>query len=593
MTSKINNQLYLPWSDAEDRAENFTNGMYTDPAGMLKLSAKQKQHFKEWVRASELAAECSMTKNVCSKNIRQTVVGDCSFVCSLAISADYERRFNIPLITNRLFPRRNGMPAFNPCGKYVVKLHFNGVWRKVVIDDYLPVGPGRQLLCSHTNTEGELWVSLIEKAYLKVMGGYDFPGSNSGVDMHSLSGWIPERIGTNAFKDADWTRLKNGLNEGNALITIATGDLTPDEESRTGLVAAHAYAVLAMKEVNGVRLLYIKNPWNKGRWKGDYSPHDTRHWTRSLQHSMKYDADKARGFDDGEFWMELRSARRFFEVFHLNWNPSMLKHTYVTHRRWEQTAGPVRDRFNMGENPQYTMEITSREKSAVWVLLSRHITDLQDFADNKEFITCHVFKGGKRIHHPDNAIVLGTKINSPHYLCRFDHPGGSARYSLVISQHEKSNSLTFTVKVFSSAAFRIAPMPNPYAAIAEQRFDGKWTTQTAAGSTNKPNKHKLNPKWSITVGSTDRSDSAAAKTQVRIQLFAPKEFAVGITVDRPAQPVIHSGAYRPGYCVLETNEMVAGVPYTITVSTFDEGCVGPYYFKVAANKRFVVKPMPS
>eukprot|EP00041_Stephanoeca_diplocostata_P024563 m.626221 g.626221 ORF g.626221 m.626221 type:complete len:93 (-) comp22553_c0_seq1:140-418(-) len=81
--------------------------------------------------------------------------------------------------------------------------------------------------------------------------------------------------------------------------------------------------------------------------------------------------------------------------------------------------------------------------------------------------------------------------------------------------------------------------------------------------------------------------------QVRIQLFAPKEFAVGITVDRPAQPVIHSGAYRPGYCVLETNEMVAGVPYTITVSTFDEGCVGPYYFKVAANKRFVVKPMPS
>lgn len=60
------------------------------------------------------------------------MVGDCSFVCSLAISADYERRFNIPLITNRLFPRRNGLPAFNPCGKYVVKLHFNGVWRKVV-----------------------------------------------------------------------------------------------------------------------------------------------------------------------------------------------------------------------------------------------------------------------------------------------------------------------------------------------------------------------------------------------------------------------------------------------------------------------------
>jgi calpain-7 len=45
----------------------------------------------------------------------------------------------------------------------MVKLHFNGVWRKVVIDDYLPVSKGRRLLCSLTETPGELWVSLIEK----------------------------------------------------------------------------------------------------------------------------------------------------------------------------------------------------------------------------------------------------------------------------------------------------------------------------------------------------------------------------------------------------------------------------------------------
>ena len=87
---------------------------------------------------------------------------------------------------------------------------------------------------------------------MKVMGGCDFPGSNSNIDLYALTGWIPERVSIRP-EDSSWDaeatfrNLSSRLRAGQCLATVATGQLSDAVADRAGLVTTHAYAVLDVR----------------------------------------------------------------------------------------------------------------------------------------------------------------------------------------------------------------------------------------------------------------------------------------------------------------------------------------------------------
>ena len=59
-------------------------------------------------------------------------------------------------------------------GFYQFKFFKNGQWRVVSIDDRLPVNgrKSRPFVFAHSQTDNEIWVPLIEKAYAKLHKSY-------------------------------------------------------------------------------------------------------------------------------------------------------------------------------------------------------------------------------------------------------------------------------------------------------------------------------------------------------------------------------------------------------------------------------------
>jgi len=514
--------------------------------------------------------------------------------------------------------------VYNPSGKYMVKLWLNGVARSVIVDDRLPVDRHSNLLCSQTtgnHNQLELFCSIIEKAYMKLCGGYDFPGSNSGVDLFSLTGWIPERIffpskhATGKIRDFEtppdraWDRLYSANSFGDCLITVSTTrDMTEANAKSLGLVTGHAYAVLdVFQSQNGTKLLRLKNPWACKGWTGKFSPHDKYSWRDSaLKLELGYDPIEAAKHDDGIFWISWEDVLLYFRNMQLSWNPKLFSYRLTTHSFWPMDQGLKIDTFNVGENPQYIMVLSDNavsSKPSIWVLISRHVSKQeQEGAEVNDYLTIHLLRNScklERVWYPQGkaTIVNGCYTNNPHVLLRYDISGPEDQYiSLVLSQHEKTKDLAYTLSCYCTEPFTLTKPPKMLPSSLDLRT--KWTTHSAGGAVGSRG-FFANPMFAITL---------SEETKIQMRCTTVKAFAVNImlisipeiktkvkrnfreSVQISNKPILDSGNYRHGFTITEKKLINSGT-YVLIASTYHGGQLGEFVVTVDSSVDIIVNPI--
>ncbi|GMH52483.1 hypothetical protein TrRE_jg8532 [Triparma retinervis] len=607
----------MPFLDSDVRSANFTTlGLtpFEDPDGLLSLSNSQKPHFYKFARPSEIGSRHSkhvcMYQNISPYTIKQTLVTDCSFIASLCISAAYERRFRKRLVTAIIYPQTSqGKPVYNECGKYIVKLWLNGVARRVVIDDRLPVDRNYNLLCSHTksSTHLELWVSLLEKAFLKLTGAmsYAFPGSNSGIDLYCLTGWIPERLffagsagvpGEHETKpEKIWQRLHSAFSYGDCLTTASVSpDISESAADAVGLVTQHAYGVLDVREVRSGRFLFMKNPWASKAWKGRFSPHDIS-WNERIAKELHYDYEKARQCtDDGLYWICWDDFKRYFTSVHLNWNPHLFKYKYTVHDLWPKGKGPDNDKYCVDENPQFVLmpgKESMRKKSSFYILLSRHVDLLeQQGAEIDDFLTCFVYDSSKsvtkKITYPhENVILRGVYSGNPHFLVRIDACEDYPVMNLVIRQYKKWRDITFSLQVYSTESFSFGPMTVGQGNFPVQRIKGAF--DPSGGPSGRSSAFHSNPQYRIVV----KGDARGGERNVEFTVKANPKLCVSFSLLQgggrkdyisTTDEVFCSGDYRAGVACA-SGRLRVDTAYTLVASTWNAGETGSFVLECAGK----------
>ncbi|KAI0326343.1 cysteine proteinase [Cubamyces sp. BRFM 1775] len=553
--SSLVNQGFFPLWDSSDRP--------SPPSEQPPLSAEQQKYGATWRRPED--DECSVHSDPFSQlaphDVAQHIVSDCSVCGAVAVCIDHHRRFGSKLVIDSLYPQdARGVPCKSNTGQYEFRILYNGGHRRVSFDDQLPTHPDGTWMCMSAGEKGQLWPSLVEKAYMKLAGGYDFIGS-------ALAGWIPEHVD-----------MKRCFIIGDCVLTLGTGQRVPSSSLLISLLPVHCYAVIGVSEEDHRRLT-IFDPWVQP---ADNNSGDKGNANRTFLCA-------------GVIEISWEEVCNLFDGIYLSWRPQIFEHQLSFH------GYAVTAHFR----GQLQLEATdgSQDEQPVWLHLTRHI---RSHRSSPEYISLSA-QNGTGIGTTSNRDNPSTKASAYDGVCGQQcnliavqvrtSITANESITLAASYEGERDDVGFTLTAYSNA--RLTWVHTPAEAPYAKNVEGAFTHKSAGGNHTYPT-YYLNPQYFLRIQPrTTHRDTRDTKADLSISLSGDRQIPMNVTLAWSQGERINelghndlalsSGPYSYGYALASSR--VPPGDYTLVVSAFEPRHIGKFDLRVESSEKFEITPI--